>query len=131
MTAREVTVNAQRDALSGLLDWLTEACIDLGIDDGQRARLAIVLEELFLNTVDHGYAGKPGQSIRYRLVTNGGEGLLLCQEDLAPAFDLSRAATPTASMDRVGGLGITMIHGMSKNIQYRQDGDLNVTTIQL
>lgn len=131
MSVLEHSVAADRAALPDLLDWLTRAADQFGLDAECRQRIAIILEELFLNTVDHGFGGQGGAPIRYRLEVADGERLRLCQEDRAAAFDLARADTPTASLERVGGLGITMIHGMSKGIAYRREDGRNITTIEL
>lgn len=131
MATLAISVAATREALPELLDWLWAACAELGIDESMRGRITIVLEELFLNTVDHGFGGKPGPAILYHLALAGGGVIELGQQDKAPPFDLSTADTPTAALERIGGLGITMIHGMSKAIEYRRECGTNITTIKL
>lgn len=131
MNGLELTVDATRAAVPTLLAWLKQSCQSLGVSAEQGQRAAILAEELFLNVLDHGYAGQPGAPLHYRLAGLGGDCLELIQEDQARPFDLSRVAAPTANLERVGGLGITLIQGMSQSLSYRRDGDRNITTIRI
>jgi len=130
MTEFELSVDADRSAIDVLLDWLAHACQQLGLATDDARRIAIVVEELFLNLVNHGYAGTGGAAIHYRLRRLVDQSLELEQQDQAAVFDISQAAPQTATMDRVGGLGIALIHGMSQSVRYRSTGNVNVTTIR-
>ncbi len=131
MNVFELSVDADRAAMPVLLDWLSHACQQLGLSTDGGRRIAILVEELFLNTVNHGYAGLGEHAIHYRLSRLADQSLELVQRDQASAFDISQAAPQAATMDRVGGLGIALIHGMSQSVQYRREDKVNITTIRL
>lgn len=126
----ELSVDADQEAIAVLLDWLAGACQQLGLATDDARRLAILVEELFLNTVHHGYAGLGGPAIHYHLSRLNDQSLELVQQDQAEAFDISQAAPQQASMERIGGLGNALIHGMSQSVRYRRKGNLNITTIR-
>lgn len=129
MKVFELSVKADQEAIATLLDWLSDACQQLGLTIDDARRLAILIEELFLNTVNHGYAGQGGPAITYRMSQRDDRSIELVQHDQAAAFDISQATPQQASMDRIGGLGSALIHGMSQSVQYRREGDCNITTI--
>ena len=140
MTPCELWVAAEHASMPGVLAWLDALCAALGVpaDDGKR--LAIIIEELFLNTVDHGYgeSGTPGAHapgraapIRYRLARLDAVTVELTQEDAGPPFDITDATPQTATLERVGGLGIAMVQGMSKTLSYRREGGRNITAVTL
>lgn len=130
MTEFELSVDADRSAIDVLLAWLSQASQQLGLPTDDARRIAIVVEELFLNLVNHGYAGAGGAAIHYRLSRLDDQSLVLEQQDQAPVFDISQATPQSASMERVGGLGIALIHGMSQSVEYRTVGKSNITTIR-
>ena len=131
MKAFEITVKADRLAVSELLNWLADVCKQLEVSTDNTRRFAVLIEELFLNTVDHGYAGNGGPAIHYHLSNLGDNHLELVQRDQASAFDIAQATAQTATLERVGGLGIALIQGMSRKVAYRREGDVNVTTLVL
>jgi len=126
-----LSVAAEHTSMAGLFAWLEASCANLGVPTDDGKRLAIILEELFLNAVDHGAAGASGAPIHYRLVRLDGVTVELTQEDEGPPFDITDATPQTATLDRIGGLGIAMVQGMSRTISYRRDGERNITAITL
>ena len=95
-------------------------------------RSELILEELFRNTVLHGYRGD-GQ----RPVWVGVDGLAFWLEDEAPPFDPltafcahdERDLTAPAAQLEVGGVGLLLIRRMATRIEYSHTGDRNRTVV--
>ena len=94
-------------------------------------RLILVLEELFANTVEHGYA-QLGAAAAARpvwlAVAPGADGIEVVYEDAAPAHDpFAKATTPDYSgpVDswQVGGVGVALVIKLGRKVSYdRADG---------
>ena len=105
-----------------------------GIDHLTTLRVVLVLEELFTNTVIHGYpAGNEGP-IWVALVSQGGA-IEVTYEDAAPPFDpLGCAPAPPGPAIGVeerapGGLGLALVRGFSASAAYARVGDRNRITL--
>ncbi len=88
----------------------------------------IALEELFVNVVRHGLAGRPagGAAVEVSVSVRGSE-VVLAMEDDGPAFDPTTRAEPSrpASLAdaEVGGLGISLVRKAASGFEYqRRDG---------
>jgi anti-sigma regulatory factor (Ser/Thr protein kinase) len=102
--------------------FVEEACQAAAFGPDDCARLVLLLEELFTNTVVHGHGGDSDAAIEVGLdVTPGG--IALRYEDSAPPHN------PFASMHRpeegggveerrVGGLGVVLVASMSDRVEY-------------
>lgn len=126
----EISVTACHSALPPLLDWLAGQCSRLDIAAGDCQRLQLLTEELFINAVDHGYGEKTDGEIRLGLSCDDGQ-LRLRHIDSARPFDPSQAPTPCASSEHLGGLGITLLRGMSRELRYRRENQMNIIDILL
>lgn len=95
-------------------------------------RLTLVLEELFTNTVRHGYRGAEG-TVRLRLDWRDGAARVT-YEDAAPPFDTAAAPIdPAAAVaaGQVGGMGLPLIHRMASSLRYERAEGWNRTTLTL
>lgn len=125
----EISVAACHSALADLLAGLAVACAQLSVSDADSLRLQLLAEELFINTVDHGFSGKTGAPVHLRLARDE-RGLTLHYEDAAPAFD-PRQPPPPTNDSTIGGLGLTLLQGMSRKISYCRDGNRNIIDLLL
>lgn len=125
----EISVAACHSALADLFAGLAVACAQLSVSDEDSLRLQLLAEELFINTVDHGFSGKTSALVHLQLARDG-HGLTLHYEDTAPAFDPCQPP-PAINDSTIGGLGLTLLQGMSRNIAYRRDGDRNIIDLLL
>ncbi|MBF0284675.1 MAG: ATP-binding protein [Magnetococcales bacterium] len=109
-----------------------EGCVSrLGLGDGVLFRLTVCLDELFTNTVKQGPESN-GEERRVRLTLRSGESgaLLVLYEDDAPPFDpvawleghrLGEQEAP----QQVGGVGIQMLEGLTRELRYERDEPWN------
>lgn len=126
----DISVSARFSELPKLLGTLAEHADRLGIPADDGWRLQLLAEELFTNTVTHGYHGENDASVRLSL-SRRGDVLRLCYEDNAPAFDPTTTPQKSASDAEIGGLGITLIRGMCRAIRYQRQNDSNRIEIDL
>lgn len=111
--------NAVREALA-----LAEAVADPA-RPGSAARLAVIVEELVYNLLDHGDP-LPGATIRLSL-TREAEGVRLVLIDHAAPFD-PRDAPHVGTLppdDRGGGAGLALVRAWSRIVAYSRIAGLN------
>src|SRR5262245_36652408 len=99
-----------------------------GADPDTTGRLVLVLEELFTNTVAHGYS--PGAEGPIWVTLAAESGLIeITYEDAARAFDpLTEAPVrpelaPGVDASAVGGLGLILVRALSASARYARIGD--------
>ncbi|MFO1315113.1 MAG: ATP-binding protein [Burkholderiales bacterium] len=100
-----------------------------GIERPAAQRLRLVIEELFTNSIQHGYRGECDTPIRIELAMIEGH-VTVQYEDSAPQYDplaqLSTLSAPAAtSLDAAtaGGLGIYLVGKSAYGADYtREDG---------
>ncbi len=99
-------------------------CDRHGVDRHDALRLTLVIEELFSNTVRHGYGDDSDAPIRIALSVEGGR-VALRYEDRAPPFDprTQWSAPPTHIDDTVesrpvGGLGVHLLGELVADAHY-------------
>ena len=106
--------------------FVDDFCARHGIGRDDALRLALIVEELFANTVAHGYRKEGDAPIVVALSAEGGA-VTVVYEDAAPRFDPS--AQPPADINApvesrpIGGLGIHLVRQIARSIRYtREDG---------
>ena len=125
----ERVFSAQLRQLPETATFIEAFCDRHGIGLPDALRLTLVVEELFTNTVLHGYRGDSDAPIRVALALDG-DAVALLYEDLAPAHDplvrLPASATdPEATLGSrpVGGLGMLLVTELAEAARYaRTDG---------
>jgi anti-sigma regulatory factor (Ser/Thr protein kinase) len=120
--ALELDLPASLDGLRTGLTAIERHCIDGGLSRAAVARTLTVFEEIFTNTVKHGYRGQDGGRIRASLA--GQDPLCLTVEDSAPPFDPtswdSSADLARGLADRpVGRHGIALVMGLSRRVHWQ------------
>ena len=129
MAVDDCSVAARMAGLADAIAFVDAFCADRGVAASDGLRLALVVEELFTNTVMHGHGGGSDAPVRFALRADASH-LELRYEDSAPPFDpldhLARSPIdPAASVvDRpIGQLGIALVVNMAERISYaREDG---------
>jgi anti-sigma regulatory factor (Ser/Thr protein kinase) len=124
---------ARRDALSRVGTFLAEVCDAAGLPREGCLRLTLLVEELFTNTVTHGYGADSDEPVRLECEATPGR-IMLIYEDTAPAHNPFAAVTApdtaAAVEDRpVGGLGVLLVSAMARQVEYRRVGDKNRITL--
>jgi serine/threonine-protein kinase RsbW len=105
-----------------------------GVERTVLLRVILVLEELFTNTITHGYPPGAEGPIWVRLAARA-KAIEVLYEDAGPPFDpLSEApgAPDPAHVDEdrpVGGLGLALVLGLSTDVSYARVDARNRITL--
>ena len=121
---------ARMSALPDILGCVRQACHAAGIVRPAALRAELVIEELFTNTVRHGYKGECDAPVWLHAQPEPGL-LYLTYQDAAAAFDplaLDADASPGAPQC-IGHQGIPLIRELTSSIAYRRAGSRNVLTL--
>jgi serine/threonine-protein kinase RsbW len=119
---------ARRAEFRAVRDFVEAACAVLPHDYIQR--LVLIAEELFCNTIEHGYGGDSDQPVWFELAPTAG-GCRLVYQDAAPPHDpftsikLPQLAENADKLP-IGGLGVFLIGQFCTLKCYERRGDLNV-----
>lgn len=122
---------ARAGALPQVRAFVQEHCARMGAPPDAVERLQLITEELFINSVTHGYAGDCAASVDLVLRDVGHE-LELVAEDTARAFDpFARlpAENPDPRDRPVGGQGLALIARMTSRRSYERRPEGNRTTV--
>jgi serine/threonine-protein kinase RsbW len=112
---------ASRDACMQAENWARET----GLPEVLIMRLVLVIEELFTNTIKHGYHSESNRPVQIALAAKDGRAEL-DYRDQAPAFDPIHACirhVPEQPPVDVGGMGLRLIQTLGHKASYAyQDG---------
>ena len=125
-TARQAEFDAIRE-------YIDSACASAR--DDERMRVVLLVEELFANSVMHGYGGDCDQPVWLTVIVND-DRFHVVYEDSAPPhnpFDMPEPDLDDADIDhrRVGGLGIVFLNELSSARRYERQGDRNVIELHV
>ncbi|MBV2192691.1 MAG: ATP-binding protein [Azonexus sp.] len=126
----DFSVGARFSELPGLIRLLVADARQLGVSDEDSRRLQLIAEELFTNTVAHGFGHDSEAPVRLELERHA-SGITLRYSDSAPAYDPTANPQQTASANKAGGLGVTLIRGMCRDFRYRRQDGRNICEIDL
>lgn len=105
-------------------------CTEVGLDGVATARLAIIVEELVANIVEHGGIGADDEiELVLRRDMDGPVSLVL--SDVGIAFDPREAPADDMIPDRGGGAGLNMVRTWATILDYRREGGRNRLELQL
>lgn len=121
---------ARTDALPQLRAFVQRRGQELAIPAEVVMRLLVIAEELFINSVVHGYGGNSDHRIGVDLLDAGHE-VELSVEDSAPPFDpFAGALSAGDPRERpIGGQGLPLIARMSSRRSYARHGGRNYVTV--
>ena len=105
-------------------------CARHGFSRDDALRLTLVIEELFTNTVMHGYRGDSDAPISIELSASERE-IAVRYEDEAPAYDPLSQLADRAPIDGsvetrpVGGLGMRLVEHLARRASYARENGRN------
>ena len=124
---------AQSDALSQFQEFAGAYALRAGFPEAMRMTLDLIIEEVVLNIVQHGY-GDVGGAIELKCAVQG-DLLLLEFIDAAAEFDPLRRKDPDIECPleerQVGGLGIYLVKQLAASVEYERRDDRNVLKVAL
>ncbi len=129
MTAERQAFPARTDVLPRVSAFVGRRCSDLGVGRAATLLLLLMAEELFINTVVHGY-GNDGRRRVSLVVRDCGPEVELVAEDSARAFNpFQGVPAEVPPQERVGGYGRLLLVGLSSRQSYQRRGRLNRVTV--
>jgi serine/threonine-protein kinase RsbW len=116
-----------------LTEFATEFSREHQLPDEERARLLIILDELFTNVVNYGYESATEKGhIDVALSLRSGRLIIEFVDDGRP-FDPLTSAAPDLNLPTderpLGGVGIAIVRALVDEIGYRWDGNRNRLTL--
>lgn len=123
---------ARQDELETIRDFVDATCAALTSDE--RQLIMLVVEELFVNTIKHGYGGDRTGPVWLTLAPERNGVCRVTYEDRAPAhnplhgFDESTLDAPVTERP-VGGLGQYLVASLATESHYQRCGDRNVVEL--
>lgn len=98
-----------------------------------RRSLLVALDELLKNTIEYGFAGRPGGEVTVEAELGPDRMKVTLTDDGAPFDPLDRVSPDTTlSVDtrRIGGLGIHLVRKMMDEVSYQRQADRNVLVLE-
>ena len=100
--------------------------------DSSLPEVQLILEELLVNIISHGFADQNPHTILVRLFEQQGQ-IVLEIEDDGQGFNPTEKMNPPIDLPiesrAVGGLGIFLVRRLSDSIEYKRTGRKNVVRI--
>lgn len=124
---------ARLDALSSVIALLERFCAAGGVGQDDRLRLNLVIEELFTNTVRHGY-GRDCDAPVWIGLAESPDQLVFEIEDTAPPFNpFAHGVALDVALEerRIGGLGVHLARELSVRSEYAYVFGRNCVRLQL
>ena len=124
---------AKMDSMTEIRTLVEGACATAGISHEACLKILLIVEELFTNTVLHGYRGE-SESPVWMAFELGEAGFTLHYEDAAPPHNPFGEFRPTetavlVAQQPVGGLGLKLIRSLAKDASYSREGGRNCIRI--
>ena len=104
------------------MSWLEYSGSQLKLDSQLLLRLQLVVEELFLNTLQHGYGQPSDAPVELSLTEETGQ-VLLTYSDHAPAFD--PRSLPAPADPEQAGAGLSLICQLPDQVDYQRQDHCN------
>lgn len=121
---------ARYAALSALLAWLENQGVQAGLDGDETRRLQLVVEELFANTIEHGFGEESDRPVAVAVAFLP-DGVVIDYRDEAPPFN-PLAQDPTAGGAKaIGGHGLNILASLARTMDYECIDGRNSIRIEL
>ena len=126
----DITVRAARE-VTDVSQKVIGFCLGRGIDKRRAFLCGLSLEEAAGNVVEHGFEkDKKTHGVDIRVVRAKDAIVLRVRDDCVP-FDPAARMRQTRGDDPAANVGIRMVYGLAKDVQYRNLLGLNVLTVRL
>ena len=105
-------------------------CIERGAKKAKANLLALFIEEMAGNTVEHGYGKGKKASVDLRFVFHDDSRVIRLRDDGNP-FDPVKWLDKNSGDDPASGLGIRVVTSLAKNVNYMASMEMNNIIIEL
>ena len=126
----DLSLRSMDDVVS-VAEQVQNFCAARGIDKRRAYLAGLSMEEMAGNIVDHGFTkDKKKHTVDVRVVHKGDDVILRIKDDCVP-FDPAERLRRFKGDDPAKNIGIRMILGMARDVQYQNILGLNVLTIRI
>jgi len=117
------------DSMAEIRPFVEGACTAAGIGREDCLKLLLIVEELFTNTVTHGYKGESESPVWMGFVPSEA-GFVLSYQDAAPPHNPFGPSFPPetsglVAKQPVGGLGLRLVRSLVTDARYDREGERN------
>jgi anti-sigma regulatory factor (Ser/Thr protein kinase) len=117
------------DSMAEIRAFVESGCATAGVGREDCLKVLLIVEELFTNTVTHGYRGESESPVWVGFEASD-VGFTLRYEDAAPPHDPFGEFRPMdtavlVAQQPVGGLGLKLIRNLATDASYSREGERN------
>jgi len=118
-----IRLNADAGDLERLTEWLDRFCEGHGIEDALHYHIAVAVEEVVINAIQHGQCNPADGAIEIGL-TLAGEELRIDITDTGVPFNPLELPPPELGADiarrKIGGLGVHLVRSLMTRVEYER-----------
>jgi len=110
--------------MNGVLHYLQERVVQLGVIRPDRSNLFVALDEAFVNAVKHGNKNDPQKLVRITAELSAKEARFTI-EDEGDGFDINEIPNPLdpANLFKTSGRGVLLIYNIMDEVRYNERGN--------
>ncbi len=132
MNTKKITITSQQQELEKVNIALNEYLIEHDLEESQLLTLQLIAEEIMVNTINYGYAGRADEVLSV-LLSHDDSHITMTFVDRAKAFNPlelgeAKLGVPEAE-DEVGGLGVHLVKEMCNTCNYEYIAGENRFTV--
>ena len=124
----DFTIKSNLNALQETTDTILESCQILGYDREFTGDVKLILEEIIVNIIKHGYDNSPEKPIQLTVEMEAGQWMMTVQDEGKPFNPLDYDnLNKGKSLDEmtIGGQGIHLVKQIADRIDYKRTFDKN------
>jgi anti-sigma regulatory factor (Ser/Thr protein kinase) len=131
-TVRDAHLTGGLALIERVNEMFEDFAIQLGLVDGVRRTIKLVLDEMLSNTLTHGFDDEREHELEVRIEVSETRIEVTLIDDGVP-FDPFGHATPDTGLPveerEIGGLGIHLVRGVMDEVSYLRENDRNVIVL--
>lgn len=128
---RQARLAGGRGAIAGAIGLAHDFAAAAALSEDDAVRLALIVEELVANIVEHGGVG-PAEHIEVRIEPDrDGSAVRVALSDPCPPFDPRGATHAEAPPERGGGAGLAMVRAWATILAWRHADGRNVLELRM
>ena len=117
--------------VTGISEQIQEFCMAKGVERRRSLYASLSMEEMAGNVVKHGFGAEAKPRHAFARVIHKEGDVILCIKDDCKAFDPVERYRLADQTDRTANIGIRIVTGMAKDVNYQNILGLNVLNIRI
>ena len=126
----DLSLRSSEDVVS-VAEQVQRFCLDRGVDSRRAYLAGLSMEEMAGNIIEHGFTkDKKRHSVDVRVVHKDDNVILRIKDDCVP-FDPGERQKMAEGDDPAKNIGLRMVFGLARDVQYQNILGLNVLTVRI